>query len=65
MTGPVEGVADSEDRTFLQPEGTNIKKSGDVVTLDYTEVEWLKQSFATRAESITPFLVSFWQMSME
>ena len=65
MTGPVEGVADSEDRSFLQPEGTNIKKSGDVVTLDYTEVEWLKQSFATRAESITPFLVSFWQMSME
>ena len=65
QTGPVEGVSDSEDKAFLQPEGTNIKKSGDVVTLDYTEVEWLKQSFATRAESITPFLVSFWQMSME
>ena len=65
QTGPVEGVADSEDKAFLQPEGTNIKKSGDIVTLDYTEVEWLKQSFATRAESITPFLVSFWQMSME
>ena len=63
--GPVEGIDASEDRSFLQPEGTNIKRSGDVITLDYTEVEWLKQSFATRAESITPFLVSFWQASLE
>ena len=63
--GPVEGVDASEDIEFIQPEGTNIKRSGDIITLDYTEVEWLKQSFATRAESITPFLVSFWQMSME
>ena len=63
--GPVEGVSVTEDRAFLAPEGTNIKRSGDIITLDYTEVEWLKQSFATRSESITPFLVSFWQMSME
>ena len=63
--GPVEGVSATEDRSFLTPEGTNIRRSGDIVTLDYTEVEWLKQSFATRSESITPFLVSFWQMSMD
>ena len=63
--GPVEGVAASEDKAFLAPEGTNVRRSGDIVTLDYTEVEWLKQSFATRSESITPFLVSFWQMSMD
>ena len=63
--GPVEGVTSTDDLGFTTPEGTNIKRSGDIVTLDYEEVEWLKQSFATRAESITPFLVSFWQMSME
>ncbi len=63
--GPVEGVDSSEDLSFIQPEGTNIKRSGDIITLDYSEVEWLKQSFATRAESITPFLVSFWQLSLE
>ena len=63
--GPVEGVSATEDRAFLEPEGTNVRRSGDIVTLDYSEVEWLKQSFATRSESITPFLVSFWQMSME
>jgi len=63
--GPVEGVSATEDKAFLAPEGTNVKRSGDIITLDYTEVEWLKQSFATRSESITPFLVSFWQMSMD
>ncbi len=63
--GPVENVDATEDKAFVQPEGINIKRSGDVVTLDYTEVEWLKQSFATRTESITPFLVSFWQATLE
>ena len=28
-------------------------------------MEWLKQTFATRTESITPFLISFWQASVE
>ena len=65
ITGPVEGVASNVDRTFMDPEGTNIKKGRDVVTLDYTEVEWLSQQFATRTESVTPFLVSFWQAKVK
>ena len=60
MPGPVEGVDVTTDRAFLAAEGTNILKQSDVVTLDYTEVEWLSQQFATRTESVTPFLVSFW-----
>ena len=60
MPGPVEGVDVTADRAFLAAEGTNILKQSDVVTLDYTEVEWLSQQFATRTESVTPFLVSFW-----
>jgi len=63
--GPVENVSATEDLAFLQPEGTGIKRSSDIVTLNYNEVEWLKQSFATRTESITPFLVSFWQATLE
>ena len=63
--GPVEGVTTNSDLAFSTPEGVNIKRSGDVITLDYTEVEWLKQSFATRTESITPFLVSFWQATVD
>ena len=62
---PVEGVTTETDLGFTAPEGENIKRSSDVITLDYTEVEWLKQNFATRTESITPFLVSFWQASIE
>ncbi len=65
MPGPVEGVAAGTDRAFLEAEGTNIKKGEDVVTLDYTEVEWLSQQFATRTESVTPFLVSFWQATIK
>ena len=62
--GPVEGVTTATDLGFTEPEGTNIRRSSDLITLDYTEVEWLKQNIATRTESITPFLVSFWQATV-
>ena len=65
ISGPVTNVDPNRDLAFAAPEGTNIKKTGDVVTLNYSEVEWLKQTFATRSESVTPFLVSFWQGSVE
>ena len=41
--------------------GTNVRRSGQMVTLDYTEQSWLRQPFATRSESVTPFLVQFWE----
>ena len=65
MPGPVEGVDATTDRAFLAAEGTNIRKTEDVVTLNYTETEWLSQQFATRTESVTPFLVSFWQATVK
>ena len=65
MPGPVEGVDAGTDRAFLAAEGTNVRKTEDVVTLDYTETEWLSQQFATRTESVTPFLVSFWQATVK
>ena len=39
-----------------------LEKQNDIVlTLDYAEVEYIKQNFgATRTESVTPFLISFW-----
>ena len=33
--------------------------------LDYTEVQYINQAFATRSESVTPFLISFWQGTIE
>jgi hypothetical protein len=65
ITGPVENVDPTEDLAFASIEGINVRKTGDIVTLDYAEVEWLKQSFATRSESVTPFLISFWQGTLE
>ena len=65
IQGPVVNVDTTADLSSTQPEGVNIRKSSDIITLDYAEVEWLKQTFATRSESVTPFLVSFWQGSLE
>ena len=36
-----------------------------LLLLNYTETEWLSQQFATRTESVTPFLVSFWQSTVK
>lgn len=65
ITGPVVGLDPTEDLSSYQPEGINIRKSEDIITLDYAEVEWLKQTFATRTESVTPFIISFWQGTVE
>lgn len=65
ITGPVVDVDPNRDLAFTQPEGVNIKKTGDIITLNYNEVEWLKQTFATRTESITPYIISFWQATLE
>ena len=59
QVGPVEGEANIF--TGAAPEGINIRKTGDVITLDYDEVEYLNQSFGTRSESVTPFLLNFWE----
>ena len=59
QVGPVEG--DNTIFNGADPEGTNIKKTGDIITLKYEEVEWLNQPFATRTESVTPFLISLWK----
>ena len=62
--GPVEG----DVSTLVYPptpEGTGIKRTGDVITLDYEEILWQEQPFGTRSESITPFLVSLWKGKIE
>ena len=63
--GPVVNVSPTADLAFTSVQGTNVAKTGDIVTLDYEEVEWLRQEFATRSESVTPFIVSFWKGILE
>jgi len=60
MFGPVVNVDANQDPTTAQIEGVNVRRNNGIVTLDYAEVEWFKQEFATRSVSVTPFIVPFW-----
>ena len=63
--GPVVDADPTSDPNFASIEGNNVRKENDVLTLDYSEVEFIKQNFATRTESVTPFLISFWNGTIE
>ena len=41
-------------------DGINVIKNGPLITLDYSEIEWKSQKTATRAESVTPFILNYW-----
>jgi hypothetical protein len=45
-------------RYFTDIIGTNTKRTGQLITLDYTNVVHVNQPFATRVENVTPFLVT-------
>ncbi len=49
------------DYRFVSDLGdANVVKKGDIVTLSYTDSEWLKNKFATRIENVNPFHVVNW-----
>ena len=45
--------------------GAGIRRTGNMLTLDYNDTSWLEQPYATRIENVTPFLVNFYQGSIE
>jgi hypothetical protein len=53
------------DLQYTAPTGINVRKNRDIVTLDYSEVVWLAQNYATRTENVTPFVITFWQGVLE
>ena len=63
-TSAISGIGTTtdpnEDERFASVQGTGVRRSGQIMTLDYTEVEFVKNPYATRSESVTPFLVQFW-----
>ena len=63
--GPVQNINPATDLQFSSVQGINIIKTGDIITLDYAEVQWIGQVFGTRSESVTPFLVNFWKGTIE
>ena len=46
-------------------QSNDLKRTGDIVTLNYTETEYIKQPFATRTENVNPFAVITWIGSVE
>ena len=62
QVGPVEGQ--SSVYTGADIEGINVRKTGDIITLDYDELLYINQPFGTRSESVTPFLLNFWQANL-
>jgi hypothetical protein len=53
------------DQSYVSDLGSpNIKKTGDLITLDYTEVQYFEQPYCTKTESVTPFLVRYWKGSL-
>lgn len=55
----------NQDSDFAEVVGINVRKTGRVLTLNYQDEAWLTQPYATRIESVTPFLIQFWQGEVE
>jgi hypothetical protein len=54
------------DLRFVTDLGSsNIKRVGDVVCLNYSDVEYVKNQFATRSENVNPFNVINWIGSIQ
>jgi len=56
----------SKDHDFVTNLGSiNVRKTGDLITLNYSDVLYFEQPYATRTESVTPFLVKYWTGTIE
>ena len=45
--------------------GNGCRRTGDLITLDYSETEFVKNTYASRTENVQPFAVIFWKGQME
>ena len=54
---PAIDPASADLDSNLQLLDPNIQKTGDLLTLKYTELEWIKQPHATEVENVNPFNV--------
>ena len=63
----VNGVSSqiSDIRYSLDLGSNSVKKIGDIICLNYTEVDYIKNPFATRTENVNPFNVINWIGTIE
>ena len=45
--------------------GNGCRRTGDLITLDYDEVKFVENVFASRTENVQPFAVIFWRGELE
>jgi hypothetical protein len=64
IAGIGTATTSNQDKKYSAVLGSNIKRTGNVITLDYSQSSWLKQPFATRMESVTPFFIRLWEGSI-
>ena len=54
---PSIDLATSDLNSNLRLLDTNCRKTGDLITLDYEEIDWINQPHATEVENVNPFNV--------
>lgn len=52
-------------RSSLNEDGVNVRRKGELVTLNYEEVPLIQQPFATRIENVNPFSIVTWNGALE
>jgi hypothetical protein len=66
ISGVGQTFSPTVDQSYVNDLGSpGIKKTGDLITLNYQEKVYIQQSVATRTENVTPFIVFYWQGSIE
>ena len=61
VTGIGASLPDTLDSRFnTQLTDPNLRKTGDVITLNYADLVFMQNLFASRVESVNPFLVTNW-----
>jgi hypothetical protein len=61
ISGVGQTFKPSVDQSYVSDLGSpNIRKTGDLLTLNYNEILYFEQIYATKTESVTPFLVRYW-----
>lgn len=54
-----------DQRFVTDLDGIGVRRTGRVLTLEYAEVEYISQPFATRVENVTPYLVNYYYGTIE
>jgi len=58
LSSPSLGETLYDDENIYNMNDPNTQKTGDLITLNYSTVEYFKNPYATRVEGVTPFLIT-------